>query len=82
MVLWLWDVQGPAHFCGVTDSDIRAREAAEACVTGACTDTALVEKARLVLGMTLTSDYERTGNGWRLSRDCAGRISWLPFPEP
>ena len=79
MVLWLWDVQGPAHFCGVTDSDSRAREAAEACLTGAC--TALVERAHLVLGMTLTSVYERTGSGWRLARDPAGRASWLPFLE-
>ena len=70
MIVWLWDVSGPAQI-------------AETCLRSGQANAAKVESAVLVSGLrTLTSGYQRTGEGWR---GCCGDsgIRWEPLaPAP
>ena len=82
MIVWLWDAPGP-DCCGrgVTDDEGRARESAETYLRNGHANTAQIEQAWTVLGIqTLTSGYERTGQGWR-ARLRDGGIIWEPFAE-
>jgi len=82
MIVWLWDAPGPTC-CGrgVTDDEGRAREAAEACLRNGQASIARVEQAWAVLGIqTLTSGYERIGQGWQAVLQ-GGGIAWEPFAE-
>ena len=67
MIVWLWDTSGPARAGrGVTDDRGRALQIAEAYLRSGQANVAQVEGARLVPGThTLTTGYERTGEGWR-----------------
>jgi hypothetical protein len=80
VILWLWDASEPGHCIGVTDNDAKAREAAEACIASGKASSARVEGAHLVLGLALTSVYERTGMGWAAQRRDSG-VSWVPFAK-
>jgi hypothetical protein len=82
MIVWLWDVPGPTRCgCGISDDEGRAREAAEAYLQNGRAGAARVEEAWAILGIpTLTSGYERTGQGWR-ARLQGGRISWEPLRQ-
>lgn len=63
MIAYLWDACEPGRFYGVTDDQVRALQAAEACITSGAACGARVELARLVPGFAaLTSRYERTGS--------------------
>ncbi|WP_300603448.1 hypothetical protein [Trebonia sp.] len=77
MIVFLWDA-GNAH--GVTDDESRARQAAGACLISGQATTARVERAVTVLGIcTLTTCYQRTGDGWSARRR-DGRITrWQKF---
>jgi hypothetical protein len=77
VILWLWDASGPGHCAGVTDDQAKAREAAEACIASGQASSARVEGAHLVLGLALTSVYERTGVGWVAQCRDSG-VSWVP----
>jgi hypothetical protein len=67
MILYLWDAPGPACTArGVTSSEERARQAAEALLIGGLAVDAVVEKAVLRLGVgSMTYGYQRTGQAWR-----------------
>lgn len=82
MIVWLWDASGSARVTrGVTDDETTARHAAETCLRSGQARSAAVEKAHAVLGVrSLTSGYERTGDGWTAERRQDGRISWTPLP--
>lgn len=82
MIVWLWDAPGPARAArGVTDDEATARRAAETCLRSGQARSAAVEKAHAVLGVqSLTSGYERTGDGWTAECRQDGRISWMPLP--
>ena len=77
VIVWLWDSSGPArNGRGVSDDEMRARQAAEACITSGA-DVARVEKAVTELGIrTLTSGYQRTREEW-LASHCNGRVTWV-----
>ena len=83
MTVWLWDAYGPARTgLGVTDDEVRARLAAEACLRSGGADTARVEHALLISGIcVLTPGYRRTGRGW-MARRRDGRVTWTPFCAP
>jgi len=84
VIVWLWDAAGPARTArGVTDDEATARRAAERCLRSGQARSAAVEKAHAVLGVrSLTSGYERTGDGWTAECRHDGRISWMPLPGP
>jgi hypothetical protein len=80
MIVWLWDTSGPAR-CGwgVTDDRGRALQIAETYLRGGLADVAKVEGARLVPGTrTLSTGYERTGEGWRGRCGDVG-VRWEPL---
>jgi hypothetical protein len=81
VIVWLWDADGPARTSrGITDDAGAARRAAEACLLSGQARCAAVEQARAVLGMeSLTSGYQRTGNGWTGECRQDGQISWTPL---
>ena len=82
MIVWLWDAHGPDRAeLGVTDDEGRAQQATEAWMRGCQATAGRVELAQLVTGFAaLTSDYQRTGQGWT-ARPCReGRIRWVPLP--
>lgn len=81
MIVWLWDADGPARTArGVTGDEAAARHAAEACLRNGQARSAAVEQAHAVLGMeSLTTGYQRTGNGWTAKCCHDGRISWMRF---
>jgi hypothetical protein len=81
VIVWLWDADGPARAArGITDDVGAARHAAEACLRSGQARCAAVEQARAVLGTeSLTSGYQRTGNGWTGERRQDGQISWTPL---
>ena len=83
MIVWLWDVDGPACTArGITDGEAAARCAAEACLHGGQARSAAVEMARAVLGIeSLTSGYVRTGHGWTAKCRRDGQVSWTPLPR-
>lgn len=82
MIVWLWDAPGPTRAArGVTDDEATARRAAETCLRSGQARSAAVEKAHAVLGVrSLTSGYERTGDGWTAECRQDRRISWTPLP--
>jgi hypothetical protein len=78
VIVWLWDA-GSGR--GVTDDESRARRAAEALIRTGRADTARVERAFLVAGLSvLTSGYARTGHGWTAQPRPGGLIRWVPLP--
>ena len=78
MIVWLWDA-GNGH--GVTDDEVRARQAAEAFIRGGQAGAARVERAHLVTEIrALTSGYARTGHGWTAQPRRNGLIKWVPLP--
>jgi hypothetical protein len=78
VIVWLWDA-GSAR--GVTDDESRARRAAEAFMRSGRADTARVEKALAVTGISaLASGYLRTGHGWTAQPRRDGLIRWVPLP--
>jgi hypothetical protein len=84
MMLWLWDAHGLARSGhGVTDDRARALEVAETYLRSGRATVAKVEGARFVLGVhTLTTEYERTGEGWRGRCGDSG-VRWEPLaPNP
>jgi hypothetical protein len=80
MIVWLWCTSGPARSGrGVTDDRERAFRIADACLRSGQANIAKVESARLIPGIrTLTTGYERTGQGWRGRRGGSG-IRWEAF---
>jgi hypothetical protein len=66
VIVWLWDAPGPARTTrGVTGSQTRARQAAEALITGGQAHGAVLEQAVLGLGAgSMTYGYQRTGRSW------------------
>jgi hypothetical protein len=79
VIVWLWQAGGPGRFTGVTDDDHAARQAAARCITSGQADTATVEAAALVLGVSSLLDfYQRTGTGWTARRSGRG-VCWVPF---
>ena len=81
MIVWLWDAYGPARTGrGITDNQARALQHAETCLRSGQASIAKVEAARAELGIrTLTSGYQRTGQGWRGRCGDSG-IRWEPLP--
>ena len=64
-------IQGPA--CGISG-------AAEACLRSGHASGARLEEALAILGTeSLTSLYQRTGQGWQARHDTRGGISWEPL---
>ena len=79
MMVWLWRANGPRNYSGVTDSDHAARRAAAECITNGQAETAIVEAASLVLGVsTMTDFYQRTGTGWTACDSDKG-VCWVPL---
>ena len=79
MIIWLWSAAGPEKFSGVTDNDDAACLAAAECITSGQAETATVEAAGLVLGVSsLTDCYRRTGVGWTAHRSDQG-VCWVPL---
>lgn len=80
MIVWLWSASGPGRFTGVTDDDHAARTAAAACITtSGRAESATVEAASLVLGVSSMTDfYQRTGTGWTGRRSGRG-VRWTPL---
>jgi hypothetical protein len=66
VIVWLWDAAGPHRAeRGITDDSTAARQAAEACIRSGHATAARVERAVTMLGIhTLTTGYQRTGQGW------------------
>ena len=80
MMLWLWDTYGPARSGhGITDDRARALQIAETYLRSGHANVATVEGARFAPGThTLTTGYQRTGEGWRGRCGDSG-IRWEPF---
>jgi hypothetical protein len=77
--VWLWQASGPGRFTGITDDDRAARTAAARCLASGQAQSATVEAATLVLGVSsVTDDYERTGTGWTGRRSDRG-VRWTPL---
>jgi hypothetical protein len=76
MIVWLWDAGGSGQFRGVAGDDHAARRAAAQCITSGAAETATVEAASLMIGLSsLTDCYHRTGTGWTARRSGAG-VGW------
>ena len=82
MIVWLWDAWGPdRHGRGVSGDRATAQRAAEACLRSGHASGARLEEALAILGTeSLTSLYQRTGEGWQARHDTRGGISWEPLP--
>ena len=79
MIVWLWSTSGPGRFTGVTDDDHAARTAAAAYITSGRAESATVEAASLVLGVSSMTDfYQCTGTGWTGRRSNWG-VRWTPL---
>ena len=77
MIVYLWEACGPARSAqGVTDSEVRARQAAETLLIGGQAADAVLEQAVLGLGTgSMTYGYQPTGLAWHaLLID--GRATW------
>jgi hypothetical protein len=81
VIVWLWDASGFARTGhGVTDDEARARQAAETLMRRGHATVARLEKAHAMLGIqSLTSGYQRVGEGWTARRQQGGQITWTPF---
>jgi hypothetical protein len=79
VIVWLW-AAGSAE--GVTDDYTKAREAAASFMRMTGTDTAVVEQAHFITGISsLSAGYERAGAPqWIARRHPGGRISWRLRP--
>jgi hypothetical protein len=77
MIVWLWDAPGPACTTrGVTGSEARARQAAEALLTGGQATSVVLESAELGIGVCgMTFGYLRTRRASQ-ARLIAGRVTW------
>jgi hypothetical protein len=79
LLVWLWEADGPGRFRGVSDDENSARLAAAECITSGRADTATVEAASLVLGVSSLVDfYQHTGTGWTARRSGQG-VYWTPL---
>ena len=79
MLVWLWEADGPGRLRGVSGDEKAARLAAARCITGGQAETATVEAASLVLGVSSMTDfYQRTGTGWAARRSGQG-VCWIPL---
>ena len=78
MIVWLWSASGAeCRGSGVSDSEERARGAAEACLASGRANVAHVEQALTALdATTLIYGYVRTGDGWQGHRGEHGAITW------
>jgi hypothetical protein len=73
VIVWLWQASSPGMFRGVTGDDRAARRAAAECITSGQAETATVEAASLMIGVSsLTDCNHRTGTGWTARRSGAG----------
>jgi hypothetical protein len=82
VIVWLWDAGGPGTFRGITGDEDSARRAAAHCITSGKAETATVEAASLMLGVSsLTDCYQRTGTGWTARRSSAG-VRWAALTVP
>ena len=82
MIVWLWDASGPGKFQGINGNDGAARSAAAQCITSGHAETATVEAASLMLGVSsLTDCYHRTGTGWTARRSGTG-VRWAALTAP
>jgi hypothetical protein len=65
VIVWLWDTHGPARSGqGITDDEDRAIQNVETLMRSGQANVAQVESAHAELGIrTLTSGYQRTGQG-------------------
>ena len=81
MIVWLWDAWGPdRRGRGVSGDRAAAQRAAEACLRSGHANGARLEEALAILGTeSLTSLYQRTGQGWQARHDTGGGISWEPL---
>ena len=75
-MVWLGEAGGPGRFRGVSEDENAARLAAAECITSGRAETAAVEAASLVLGVSSLVDfYQRTGTGWTGRRSSRG-VRW------
>jgi len=82
VIVWLWEASGPGKFQGITGDDHAARRAAAHCITSGAAETATVEAASLMIGVSsLTDCYHRTGTGWMARRSGAG-LCWEALTAP
>ena len=81
MIVWLWEASGPGKFLGINGDDHAARRAAAQCITTGQAETATVEAASLMIGVSLTDCYHRIGTGWTASRSGTG-VRWGALPAP
>jgi hypothetical protein len=82
VIVWLWEATGPGTFRGINGDDHAARRAAAQCITSGKAQTATVEAASLMLGVSsLTDCYHRTGTGWTARRSGAG-VRWAALTAP
>ena len=82
MIVWLWEASDPGKFRGITGNDRAARRAAAGCITSGAAQTATVEAASLMIGVSsLTDCYRRTGTGWTAHRS-DGDICWAALTAP
>jgi hypothetical protein len=82
VIVWLWEASGPGTFRGITGDDDAARRAAAQCITSGHAETATVEAASLMLGVSsLTDCYQRTGTGWT-ARRCGAGVRWAVLTIP
>jgi hypothetical protein len=82
--MYLWTASGHdiANFraAGVSDDQVRARNAAEALLRTGKAGTAYIECAYTAMATsTLSLCYVRTGIGWRARLGQSGRVVWTPF---
>jgi hypothetical protein len=76
VIVWLWSA-GPAE--GVTDDHARARRTAEAFMRLRQTDTAIIEQASFIPGITsMEIGYENDVLSWVACRQPCGQVTWNP----
>lgn len=79
MMVWLWEA-GKA--CGVSDDDVKARDAAEAFMHAGQASSLRVEGARLLTGAnSLYTGYMRLGRGWTGVARQGGPVRWRPLED-
>jgi len=77
VIVYLWDACGPTRTArGVTDSEARARQAAETLLIGGQATDVVLQKAFLGLGAgSMTYDYQRTSLAWHALLSDRG-VTW------
>jgi hypothetical protein len=82
VIVWLWEASGPGQFRGINGDDHAARRAAAGYIISGAAQTATVEAASLMIGVSsLTDCYHRTGTGWTARRSDAG-VRWAALTAP